>query len=57
MTNWDFDTAVIGAGAIGISVAAARAARGQTVLEMEAGNQPGEEATARNSEVNHAGSE
>ncbi|MEM5544850.1 NAD(P)/FAD-dependent oxidoreductase [Sulfitobacter sp. AS92] len=55
MTNWDFDTVVIGAGVIGISVAAAIAARGQSVLVMEAGNHPGEETSARNSEVIHAG--
>lgn len=55
MTNWDFDTVVIGAGVIGISVAAAIAARGQSVLVMEAGDNPGEETSARNSEVIHAG--
>ena len=55
MTNWDFDTVVIGAGVVGISVAAAIATKGQSVLLLEAGDHPGEETSARNSEVIHAG--
>lgn len=55
MTDWDFDTVVIGAGVVGISVATAIAAKGQSVLVMEASDHPGEGTSARNSEVIHAG--
>jgi L-2-hydroxyglutarate oxidase LhgO len=55
MSEWDFDTVVIGAGAVGMAVAAALATRGQSVLVLEAGDRPGEGTTSRNSEVVHAG--
>ena len=55
MSGFDFDTVVIGAGVVGMSVAAAVASRGQSVLALEAGIRPGEETSARNSEVIHAG--
>ena len=55
MSDWDFDTVVIGAGAIGMAVAAALAARGQSVLVLEAAGHPGEGTSSRNSEVIHAG--
>lgn len=55
MGDRDFDTVVIGAGVIGLAVAAATAARGQSVLVLEAGAHVGEATSARNSEVIHAG--
>lgn len=55
MTSHDFDTIVIGAGAVGMAVACALAERGQSVLVIEAGDHPGEGTTSRNSEVIHAG--
>jgi L-2-hydroxyglutarate oxidase LhgO len=55
MDSHDFDTIVIGAGAVGMAVACALAARGQSLLVTEAGDQPGEGTTARNSAVIHAG--
>ncbi|WP_306132255.1 NAD(P)/FAD-dependent oxidoreductase [Roseivivax marinus] len=55
MSEWDFDTVVIGCGMVGMAIAAAVAARGQAVLALEAGSRPGEETSARNSEVVHAG--
>lgn len=55
MTRMDFDTVVIGAGVVGLAVAAATAARGQAVLVLEAGPHVGEATSARNSEVIHAG--
>lgn len=50
-----FDTVVIGAGVIGLAVAAAAAARGQAVLVLEAGPAIGHATSARNSEIIHAG--
>lgn len=55
MTTPDFDTIVIGAGAVGLAVACALAEAGQSVLVVEAGDRPGDATTARNSEVIHAG--
>ncbi|MHA7874538.1 NAD(P)/FAD-dependent oxidoreductase [Roseivivax sp.] len=55
MPQTDFDSLVIGAGAVGLATAAELAERGQSVLVLEAGPQPGEGTTARNSEVIHAG--
>lgn len=55
MTDPDFDCAVIGAGAVGLATAAALARSGQSVLVIEGGEHAGEETTARNSEVIHAG--
>ncbi len=55
MSDLDFDAVVVGAGAVGMAVAAALAEGGQSVLVLEAGDRPGEVTTARNSEVIHAG--
>lgn len=55
MSDHAFDTAIVGAGAIGMAVAAALSDRGQSVLVLEAGDRIGEATTARSSEVIHAG--
>ncbi len=55
MSDWDFDTVVIGAGVIGLAVAAAASSRGQSVLVLERGAKIGEATSSRNSEVIHAG--
>ena len=55
MVHWDFDTVVVGAGVIGLAVAAAASARGQSVLALERGARIGEATSSRNSEVIHAG--
>ena len=55
MSETDFDTVVVGAGAVGLAAAAALAERGQSVLVLEAASRPGEGTTSRNSEVIHAG--
>jgi L-2-hydroxyglutarate oxidase LhgO len=49
------DVAVIGAGAVGLAVARALAARGREVLILEAAERFGGGVSARNSEVIHAG--
>ena len=51
----DFDTAVIGAGAVGLAVAAKLAARGRTVVIFEGREAIAQIGTSRNSEVIHAG--
>jgi len=51
----DTDAVVIGAGAVGLACAAALARRGQSVVVIERGARIGEECTARNSGVIHAG--
>ncbi len=51
----DFDATVIGAGAVGLACAAALATAGQSVLVLEAEDQPGAGLSSRNSEVIHAG--
>lgn len=51
----DVETIVVGAGAIGLAVADALAARGKRVLILEQHMRTGSETTARNSEVIHAG--
>lgn len=55
MSDQDFDAVIVGAGAVGMAVAAALSDRGQSVLVLEAGSRMGEATTARNSEVIHAG--
>jgi len=50
----DFDTAVIGAGAVGLACAAALASRGRSVVILEAHEAIAREGTTRNSEVIHA---
>ena len=51
----DFETAVIGGGIVGLATAAASAERGRDVLLIERHARLGQETTARNSEVVHAG--
>lgn len=51
----DIDTIVIGAGVVGLAVARACARSGRQVLIVERHAQIGEETSARNSEVIHAG--
>ncbi len=50
----DFDTAVVGAGAVGLACAAVLSARGRSVVILEARNAIAQEGTTRNSEVIHA---
>lgn len=50
----DFDTAVIGGGAVGLACAASLASRGRSVVILEAREGIAQEGTARNSEVIHA---
>eukprot|EP00892_Ulva_mutabilis_P007376 jgi/Ulvmu1/500/UM001_0508.1 len=49
------DVAVIGAGVVGLAVAAAISKGGRSVLLLERNSHPGQETSARNSEVIHAG--
>ena len=49
------DTAVIGAGVVGLAVARARAAQGREVVILEAEDAIGTHTSSRNSEVIHAG--
>ncbi len=51
----DFDSIVIGAGAVGLAVARALALTGRSVLVLERWKHPGQETSSRNSEVIHAG--
>ena len=51
----DFDTAVIGAGVVGLAAAAALSASGRTVVIFEARDAIAQLGTSRNSEVIHAG--
>lgn len=51
----DFDTAVIGAGVIGLALAREAALAGQSVVVLERNRGIGQETSARNSEVIHAG--
>jgi len=58
MTNsgpTDIDVVVIGAGVIGLAVAASLAKRGREVYVLEREAQPGQGISSRNSEVIHAG--
>ncbi|WP_300557017.1 NAD(P)/FAD-dependent oxidoreductase [Maricaulis sp.] len=55
MDTFDVDTAVAGAGVIGIAIARALALAGKDVLLLEKNGLIGEETSARNSEVIHAG--
>ncbi|MGD9965130.1 MAG: NAD(P)/FAD-dependent oxidoreductase [Hyphomonadaceae bacterium] len=51
----DFDTVVVGAGAVGLACAYAFAKRGDNVLVLEKANRIGSGVSSRNSEVVHAG--
>lgn len=51
----DLDTAVVGAGVVGLAAARALAQAGQEVMVLERNSRIGQEISARNSEVVHAG--
>jgi L-2-hydroxyglutarate oxidase LhgO len=51
----DFGVAVVGAGVVGLAVAARLSARGQDVVVLERRERHGTEASSRNSEVIHGG--
>ena len=51
----EVDTAVIGAGVVGLAVARRLAQAGREVIVLEAGDRFGEGISSRNSEVVHAG--
>ena len=51
----DIETIVVGAGVVGLAIAASLARRGEEVLVLERDAQIGSETSARNSEVIHAG--
>lgn len=53
--TWDTDVAIIGAGVVGLALAAQTAALGYSVIILEAENAFGTITSARNSEVSHAG--
>ncbi|QCO54545.1 NAD(P)/FAD-dependent oxidoreductase [Pseudorhodobacter turbinis] len=55
MERFEVDTVVVGAGVVGIAVARALALAGREVLILEKNAHFGEETSARNSEVIHAG--
>lgn len=55
METFEFDTVIAGAGVIGIAIARALAMTGREVLLLEKNERVGEETSARNSEVIHAG--
>jgi len=55
METYDVDTVIAGAGVIGIAIARALALAGREVLLLEKNGRVGEETSARNSEVIHAG--
>ena len=52
----DFDTIIIGAGVVGLSIGLECAKKGEEVLVIERNQSFGEETSSRNSEVIHAGS-
>lgn len=51
----DFDTAVVGAGAVGLACAAELAKAGRSVVVLERHARPGQDTSSRNSGVIHAG--
>jgi L-2-hydroxyglutarate oxidase LhgO len=53
--EFDFDAAVVGAGAVGLACGYALARRGQTVVVLEKHSATGQGVSSRNSEVIHAG--
>lgn len=52
---FDFDATIVGAGAVGLAIGRALAARGQIALLLESKPHIGEGVSSRNSEVIHAG--
>lgn len=54
-TSWDTEIIVIGAGVVGLSVAAALSRQGRHVWVLESDVGPGRGTTSRNSQVIHAG--
>src|SRR5271154_3849545 len=55
MTEFDFDTCVVGAGAVGLACGFALAKRGLTVVVLEKERAIGQGVSSRNSEVAHGG--
>jgi L-2-hydroxyglutarate oxidase LhgO len=55
MSGFDFDAAVVGAGAVGLACGYALARRGKTVVVLEAEQAIGSGVSSRNSEVIHGG--
>lgn len=55
MTEWDFDAAVVGAGAVGLACGYALSRRGLCVLVLEKEAAIGQGVSSRNSEVIHGG--
>ncbi|MGE3303808.1 MAG: NAD(P)/FAD-dependent oxidoreductase [Hyphomonadaceae bacterium] len=55
MSEFDVDTLVVGAGAVGLAAAYAQVKRGQSVMVLEKERRIGTGVSARNSEVVHAG--
>jgi L-2-hydroxyglutarate oxidase LhgO len=55
MSEFDFDAAVVGAGAVGLACGYALARRGLSVVVLESAHHIGEGVSSRNSEVIHAG--
>jgi L-2-hydroxyglutarate oxidase LhgO len=51
----DWDAVIVGAGAVGLATGRALAARGLSIVVLERHERFGEETSARNSEVVHAG--
>lgn len=52
---FDFDSIIIGAGVVGLSIARSLAVKGRQVLVLEANSSVGQGVSSRNSEVIHAG--
>jgi L-2-hydroxyglutarate oxidase LhgO len=55
MKNFDFDTCVVGAGAVGLACAFALAKRGLSIVVLEKDTAIGQGVSSRNSEVVHGG--
>ena len=55
MTHFDFNVTVIGGGVIGLSIAYSLSKKIENVLLLEKNDLLGQEISARNSEVIHAG--
>ena len=55
MAKYDFNTTIIGGGVIGLSIAYSLSKRIGNILLLEENDRLGQEISARNSEVIHAG--